>query len=247
MEREGVNMKRTSDAGPGPTSHNAPGKDDKKDGGGLFSGLGGMSGALKKAIPLITALGTAGLAAGVAFAGFKVGGEINKGINKMVSFLTGKEGETFGGWLYDITHPDEGGGKRLSGDKAFMRGGQLYKGLQQAKKAGFKVTAKTTRGEFEEFNKKRIEKNLEAKKKASLQEEVEKADNRVMKAKKAQKDKEMSVFERMTDDEAIAKITAQALKELNINVGGGGVSKLDTIPSNSDDLQLAYSAKGGAS
>ena len=56
----------------------------------------------------------------------------------------------------------------------------------------------------------------------------------------------MSIFEKMGDEEAIARITAQALKEMNINVGGG-VSKLDTIPSNSDDLQLAYSAKGGAS
>lgn len=243
------------------------GKDEKKD-GGLFSGFKGFKTALSSAIPLIKGLGSAGLVAGAAFAGFKLGGEINKGINKMVSFLTGTEGETFGGWLYDVTHPDEKGGgfgKKLSGEKAYARGGMNYDALQRAKKAGFKVKADTTTGDLLDFNRKRADAIREqqaverqktketkktviaAKEKPSLQKEVAKAETNKIKAEKERKDKEMSVFEKFTDEEAIAKITAQALKEMNINVGGGGSSKLDKIPSNSDDLQLAYMSKGGAS
>ena len=243
----------------------AAGGKDKEDGGlfGGIKGIRGFGGALTKAIPLIKGLGTAGLVAGAAFAGFKVGGEINKGINKMVEFLTGEKGQTFGGWLFDITHPGDAGGKKISEEKAFMRGGALYDVLKKAKKAGFKVRADTTRGELEEFNRKRIEEGkavqkrkkeadkkkvvTEVKAKASLQKEVAKAEDQKIKAKKAQKEKEMAVFEKMSDKEAVAEITAQALKELNINVGGAGTSKLDTIPSNSDDLPLAYSAKGSGS
>jgi hypothetical protein len=221
--------------------------EDGGDGkGGLFEGFKGFKTALSSAIPLIKGLGTAGLVAGAAFAGFKIGGEINKGINSMVSFLTGKEGDTFGGWLYDITHPSEDrveveakAGKKTTGVIAEMNE------LRKTFGSGFQRKLKA-RGYTGPMTRKSVTEFFESQKKPSLQKEVEKAEATKIKMEKERKQKEMAIFERMSDEDAISAITAKALAEMNINVGGG-VSKLDKIPSNSDDLPLAYAAKGGTS
>lgn len=73
--------------------------------GGAAGGLGGMLGGVAGGLGLLAK------AAGVfmaAYAGWQVGGWLNDNvINPGVEKLTGQKGQTLGGWVYDITHPEQ--------------------------------------------------------------------------------------------------------------------------------------------
>lgn len=224
---------------------------------------------------LLTSLAPVATVAATAFVAFKAGGMINSDIDKMVSFVSGEKGNTLGGIIHDALS-DEQGEQAVSKDKFFTTEGGK-KVLDVAQRKGFEVTEDTKRKDVEQFlfehNKKiREEKKAETEKeKLKLAEKkptvkkvipelvkktpnkklIEKAETEKKVAEKKKAKKGESVFEKYSEEEAIAMITAQALKELNINVNTGGgassPSKLSTIPSNSDDLQLAYMSKGGSS
>jgi hypothetical protein len=72
--------------------------------GGAAGGVGGMLGGVAGGLGLMTK------AAGVfmaAYAGWQIGGFLNdKVINGGMEKLTGRKGETLGGWIYEMTHKD---------------------------------------------------------------------------------------------------------------------------------------------
>lgn len=227
----------------------------KEETGGIFSNLlgsfKGIKGAFGKGVGLLSTLSTALVpvlaVAGTAFLAFKAGGVINEQINKLTGWFTGKEGDTLGGWLHDAISgekkPEE---RKISEDKFFAtKSGQRV--LKIAKKHGMEITAKTTREDVEKFIRERNKAVVTAQKKPSLQKEVAKAEASKIKAEKEGKEKEGKVTFTQSDEAAIAKITAQIMRNMNMNVAVPASSKLDKIPSNSDDLQLAYMSKGGAS
>lgn len=229
-------------------------RDQEDEGSGLFSsllgglglgagagGLGGFMGALKKATPLVKGLGQAGLVAAAAWAGWEVGKVLNKGINRLTEFFSGGANSTLGGWFYDLTHPTDGS-QKMSEDEYFIKGeGRKLK--NQAKRAGFKVDAKTTRGEFDEFIKsdkyakfRQRQLKLDSKKPDRRSEVIrlEKENKRQIQQQK-EKDKQDMI---QSQSEAIEKVGQ------NIVVSGGGKSKrIDEINSNADDL-LPYIVKG---
>lgn len=254
-------------------------KEDKGGGifGGLLAGLIGLRGAFTAGLGALTTGATAmgGVAtalapvlavAGTAFLAFKAGGLINDGINKMVNFVSGKEGETLGGILADslagVTDrerkEEEAKGGRYS--RAVQKDlSVLMKGYGVRSKSALEKKFKErgyegplTTEAVSEFEAKQRKKQLEVRERVSNKKEIEKAEANKLKAAKEAKEKELSVFERYSDEDAINLLTQKIMDEINKGGAGGGgatapASRLDKIPSNSDDLQLAYMSKGDSS
>lgn len=216
-------------------------KDRQKDeggDGGIFSGLKGMKGKLAGLATGLTALGPAVAIAGTAFLAFKAGGKISEWMDALTERITGEEGATAGGKIFDFFKGKDD--KKISEDEFFTtQSGKNV--LKSAKGKGFKVDAQTTREELDSFL--RQQNTLAVKERESNRRQIEEAE-----AKKDEK-----IAEETTGGAASKAVTAEIVQELlknlqiNVNATSPHARRLDSIPSNSDDLQLAYMSKGDAS
>ena len=206
--------------------------------GGLGGIIGGFKSSLLKAAPLIAGLGAAGLAAGTAFLAFKAGGAISKGIDNFTQWLTGDKEATLGGKIFEMFDIKD---KKIVQDKFFATG-QGKRSLKQAKKLGFKVTGQTTGQELQDFLSQYNEKQREM--------EVEKLSTSKMileNEKRNQIKKEELETEKINNQK---KFQVQLEKSVQAQQQAGGTTiidntkRLDEIPTNSDDLTIAFLSKG---
>jgi len=208
---------------------------------GLKKGFGMLGGIVTKIGGLITMLAPVVAVAATAFIAYKVGGFINKGINKVVEFFTGTKGETLGGLLFDFLHPSVES-RKIAQDKFFAtREGQKI--LKTAKEKGFKVTATTTRKELDDFLLE-YNKQLRAEKQKTRTQEINQIE-KINKKKLTEERKNRREEDRIFQEKILTERNESLAANININQNNG--TRLDKIPANSDDLQFALMAKGGIS
>ena len=221
-------------------------------GGGFFSSLlgsmfgvggpGAMMGGFKKSLlrltPLLAGLGTVAAAAGVAFAAFKIGGKINEGINSLVETFTGEEGATAGGKFFDVI---DGATKRM---KDFFGVGEKAedvlseRALAQARERGFTGTSgEDIRKFIEAERKQRLEMIKEEPKSAEIETLKTEIKNKQRLDDERKRSEDRAFQEKLIQESG--EQTRQQIMVIDTN------KRLDKIPANTDELPLAFMAKGG--
>ena len=238
-------------------------EDNDKDGifGKLLGSFGGIgaaftagTGVLASAVPMLSSaaavMGPALLAAGTAFAAFKAGGYINDWLNIATEKLTGEEGATVGGKIFDTKEGIVKGFKGLFGLEDVAEEIFGASTVERARKRGF---GGETADEFSKFideetaaRRKTLDmEQINVAKKVKLQETVKMADNTRVEAEIAEK---VKLAKGQLSEENLAAALTKALKgNLNVDVKMPMTpdKRLNDIPSNSDDLPLSFIAKGG--